>query len=178
MKAITRLLLETADDLPIRGEPHRDPNPPHRILGQDFIEDRHGAIALKSSSSREHLEEHTTHGKDVRRGPDFLPRTCSGAMYPTVPITIPGGSPGHGGAILQPAPRPSALWIRARPKSRILTWPSCVMKRFSGLRSRWMIPCRGRRRDPGRPGPISAALRAAKACPASVPGASRPPAVP
>ena len=28
----------------------------------------------------------------------------------------------------------------ARPKSRIFTRPSEVMKMFSGLRSRWMIP--------------------------------------
>ena len=40
---------------------------------------------------------------------------------------------------------PAAGTSFASPKSRILTRPSEVMKMFSGLRSRWMIPWRGRR---------------------------------
>ena len=39
---------------------------------------------------------------------------------------------------MSPACR-SGVW-RASPKSRILTRPSFVRKRFSGLRSRWTIP--------------------------------------
>ena len=41
-------------------------------------------------------------------------------------------------------PRPSA---RARPKSRILTWPSVVTNRFSGFRSRWTMPLLVRGRE-------------------------------
>ena len=38
------------------------------------------------------------------------------------------------------AARPSSAFSFARPKSRILTRPSFVRKRFSGFRSRWTIP--------------------------------------
>ena len=69
------------------------------------------------------------------------PRTWSGDIYATVPRSMPGvvtevrvdtSAGSVGGALSESF---------ARPKSRILTRPLLVMKRFSGLRSRWTIPC-------------------------------------
>jgi hypothetical protein len=65
--------------------------------------------------------------------------TCSGDMYATVPITVPGlVAPGDA---LRPSSAPAGIRF-ARPKSRIFTRPSAVTKTFSGLRSRWTIPFR------------------------------------
>ncbi len=65
--------------------------------------------------------------------------SCSGAMYPTVPITTPG-------LVSAPLPAPSSAAIFARPKSSTFTTSSpaadCVTSTFSGLRSRCTTPCR------------------------------------
>ena len=66
-----------------------------------------------------------------------FPRTCSGEMYPAVPMTkteldVPG-------CVTRP-PRTAGFSIRAMPKSRILARPSLVRKMFSGLMSRWITP--------------------------------------
>ena len=61
-------------------------------------------------------------------------------MYPTVPITVPGCVwPETVGALVC-LPGAALPTFFARPKSRILTWPSLVTKRFSGFRSRWTTP--------------------------------------
>src|SRR5947208_16759911 len=64
------------------------------------------------------------------------PRTCSGDMYPTVPMTVPAPVAVRTGD----APCGSSGRMRANPKSRIFSRPSNVRKRFSGFRSRLMIP--------------------------------------
>ena len=63
--------------------------------------------------------------------------TCSGDMYPSVPMTTPG-SVAVGKFVASAVP--SACVSLARPKSRILTRPSLVTKTFSGFRSRWTMP--------------------------------------
>ncbi len=65
------------------------------------------------------------------------PRTCSGAMYPTVPSTAPTPLIAVAvGAAVRSSRSSSGCVSLARPKSRILTTPSLVRKRFSGFRSR------------------------------------------
>ena len=85
-----------------------------------------------------------TGSRRTRRGPTAgrraLPFTCSGDMYPSVPITTPGSVPAAVGRFVCWPPAVSFCVSFARPKSRILTRPSLVRNRFSGFRSRWMIP--------------------------------------
>jgi hypothetical protein len=65
-----------------------------------------------------------------------LPFTCSGDMYPSVPMTTPGSVPAAVGRLVC-APEAASLCVSlARPKSRIFTRPSDVRKTFSGFRSR------------------------------------------
>ena len=67
------------------------------------------------------------------------PLTCSGAMYPTVPRSVPGSVAlaSVGDFVSSPAAIARCL---ARPKSRIFARPSFVRTTFSGLRSRWTMP--------------------------------------
>ena len=66
-----------------------------------------------------------------------LPFTCSGDMYPSVPITTPGSvAAGAVGRFVCCAPSFSFCVSFARPKSRIFTRPSFVRNRFSGFKSR------------------------------------------
>ena len=69
-----------------------------------------------------------------------LPFTCSGDMYPSVPMTTPGSVPAAVGRFVCWPPAVSFCVSFARPKSRIFTRPSFVRNRFSGFRSLWMIP--------------------------------------
>ena len=56
-------------------------------------------------------------------------------------MTWPATVPRTVGDIEIPVPPPAAASVSlARPKSRILAWPSLVMKMLSGFRSRWTIP--------------------------------------
>jgi len=71
------------------------------------------------------------------------PLTCSGDMYPTVPMIFPATVCE---AVVMPLSTPSpeaAALRRAMPKSRILTRPVSVTKMFSGLMSRCTMrsPC-------------------------------------
>src|SRR2546430_5534384 len=67
-----------------------------------------------------------------------FPRTCSGDMYPTVPITVPDSVPR---ATVGSEPEVSFVSvILARPKSKIFTRPWLVRNMFSGFRSRCTIP--------------------------------------
>ena len=65
------------------------------------------------------------------------PRTCSGDMYPTVPITEPGSVCT---VIVSLAAAVRGIRILAKPKSRILMRPSAVSNTLSGFRSRCVIP--------------------------------------
>ena len=58
---------------------------------------------------------------------------CSGAMYVGVPTVVP--------VAVRNAPVCMLLVALAMPKSAIFTRPSEVTMRFSGLRSRWTMPC-------------------------------------
>jgi len=66
------------------------------------------------------------------RAPTGSPRTCSGDMYPAVPITIPGWE----SAMVAVLSAGLATFCLASPKSRIFTRPPRVSMTFSGLRSR------------------------------------------
>ena len=69
------------------------------------------------------------------------PRTCSGAIYPTVPSTVPA-CVSVGDIIVSPAGELAepVISVLARPKSRIFRRPSGVTMMFSGLRSRCTTP--------------------------------------
>ena len=55
-------------------------------------------------------------------------------------MTVPGSVwPEPVGALVS-SPGATASTRFARPKSRILTWPSLLTKRFSGFKSRWTMP--------------------------------------
>ena len=56
------------------------------------------------------------------------PRICSGAMYSTVPITMPVGVTVR------------VSLIRAMPKSMILAVPAASIMTLAGLISRWITP--------------------------------------
>jgi hypothetical protein len=59
------------------------------------------------------------------------PRICSGAMYATIPITLPA-------VVIRVAPRSTA-----RPKSATFTATGSRLSRmFIGLMSRWITPFR------------------------------------
>ena len=55
-------------------------------------------------------------------------------------MTTPGSVPGVAVGMFVWMPTPLGSVSLARPKSRILTLPSAVTKRFSGFRSRWTMP--------------------------------------
>ena len=79
--------------------------------------------------------------KMSERGSADFPFTCSGDMYPSVPMTTPGSVPTDAVGRFVCCPVAASFWVSfARPKSRILTRPSVVRKRFSGFKSRWTIP--------------------------------------
>ena len=59
-------------------------------------------------------------------------------MYATVPSTVPASVPA---TVVESPDADEGVDMRASPKSRILTTPSRVIKTFSGLRSRWTMPC-------------------------------------
>ena len=72
-------------------------------------------------------------------GPAGCPCTCSGAMYPGVPATIPGAlevAPSVGTRVTSSG---SAV-RRAMPKSSTLTRPAAAMITLAGLMSRCTIP--------------------------------------
>jgi len=86
---------------------------------------RSPGVYAKRMVSRERFVQHDSKEKTSERSSGALPSSTSGAMYPGVP------------------PKVAQLWVsadssfcggRAKPKSRILTVPSGVIIRFSGLR--------------------------------------------
>jgi hypothetical protein len=66
------------------------------------------------------------------------PRSCSGAMYGTVPTIAPSVDRVAVGSVL-PAPAGGPTHF-ARPKSSTFTRPSSLSMTFAGLRSRWTTP--------------------------------------
>ena len=74
------------------------------------------------------------------RGSTGSPRTCSGAIYGTVPMTWPGiDIPAS--VTSSPDSDPAALASVARPKSSTLMRLSVVSTTFAGFKSRWVMPC-------------------------------------
>ncbi len=68
-------------------------------------------------------------------------RTCSGDMYETVPMVLPGlvrwsGSTPWVAKVSMSIAGSFAKWTFASPKSRIFAWPRLVMKILAGLMSR------------------------------------------
>ena len=149
LETILRLLLQAMPDETVeRGGDLGVRRKLGRLFGQDRVQRPDRRVLLESTAAGQQLVEDGAQREEVRTGSAASPRTCSGDMYPAVPITVPGSVSASPSRSLR-SPSGPARSSRARPKSRIFTIPSFVRNRFSGLRSRWTIPFRGRRRGPG-----------------------------
>ena len=116
-------------------------------LGRVFLEDRRhrvgGRVALERALAGQHFVEHRAEGEQIAARVDGLPAHLLGRHV--ADRAHHRARVGHRRRrIVAPcvakAEPASASAVRARPKSRIFTWPSCSRKMFSGLRSRWTIP--------------------------------------
>jgi hypothetical protein len=120
-----------------------------RLVFEDRVQRLDRRVAAERRASRQHLVEHRAEREDVGAviagaAADLLGRHVADGAEEAAGLgrrrraasardRRTDARPPAGDA----RARPISL---ARPKSRIFTWPSRVMKRFSGFRSRWMMP--------------------------------------
>ena len=105
--------------------------------------------ALERALAGAHLVEHAAEREQVGAGVHALPAHLLGRHV--AGRAEHGAGVGDRGACRRRLLEPADATAWARPKSRILTRPSSVTNRFSGLMSRWMIPRRARRPARRRP---------------------------
>ena len=125
----------SAGDAPGAGRPRSPAGPPSGSPSCSRSPSRARTPAAPSASRRGRRRTRRCPSGDPPRSP----RTCSGDMYLTVPITVPGSVCSRPSAGASPR-RCAGPVLFARPKSSTFTRPSPVTKMFSGFRSRWTIP--------------------------------------
>ena len=116
-------------------------------FGRVFFEDcghRLGRrVALERALAGQHFVEHRAQGKQIAPRVGGLPAHLLGrhvADRAHHRARMRDHRRRHRRALWRRSNRRRTAAVRARPKSRIFTWPSGSRKMFSGFRSRWTMP--------------------------------------
>ena len=140
LEPLLRRLLDAPPDDAVEGR--RNAPARRRQVGRLLVEDGghrvRGRVLLERFLAGEQLVEDRPEREDVRAVVDGVAAHLLGGHVPGGPHDRAGlREVGNGGHVPASSATPERF---ARPKSRILTWPSARRNRLSGFRSRWTTP--------------------------------------